>query len=69
MSLTPEPESIGYIVYITSWVCPVVTVPVFSLRIYAAVRIIKRWHWDDSECRRVHRLALYWNLIKFISQP
>lgn len=57
MSLTPGIESIGYIVLVTSWVCPAITLPVFCLRIYSAVHIIKRWHWDDSEFLHMTRMT------------
>jgi hypothetical protein len=48
MSLTPDVESIGYIVLVTAWVCPAITLPVFGLRLYAALGILKRWHCDDT---------------------
>jgi hypothetical protein len=48
MSLTADIESIGYIVLVTAWVCPAIVLPVFGLRLFAAIRVIKRWHWDDT---------------------
>jgi len=51
MSLTPDVESIGYIVVVTAWVCPAITLPIFGLRLYAALRVLKRWHCDDCESR------------------
>lgn len=49
MSLTPNVDSIGYIVLVTAWVCPAIVLPVFVLRVYAALRILQRWHMDDSK--------------------
>ncbi|KAK5653716.1 hypothetical protein OQA88_8747 [Cercophora sp. LCS_1] len=48
MSLTPAVESVGYMVIVTACVCPAITLPVFVLRLYGALRVLKRWHWDDT---------------------
>ncbi|KAK0622753.1 hypothetical protein B0T14DRAFT_564175 [Immersiella caudata] len=48
MSLTADIESIGYIVLVTAWVCPAIVLPVFALRLFAATRVLKRWHCDDT---------------------
>lgn len=48
MALTPDVESVGYIVLVTAWVCPSITLPVFGLRLFAALHVLRQWHFDDT---------------------